>query len=234
MSPAPTSRTTARATSETTKAFRSRRVPALAPSWRAPSLSESWTSGREPARAGARPQAAAVSSDTSAVKPRTGALRRTGPSPARFAGERATRSWTPQRASRRPSAPPQSASSRFSVMSCHRTCAREAPSAVRIAISRTREVPRASSRLATFAHAISRTNATAPKRTRRIGRISPAISSWIGTRRTAPARVVVRKLPRQARGDRLHLRPRLLEASRPASAARSRSCTGRAAAGSRP
>ena len=56
MRPAPTSRTTASATSETTKAFRSARVRTPAPPVRAPSFRDSCTSAREPASAGARPE----------------------------------------------------------------------------------------------------------------------------------------------------------------------------------
>ena len=59
-----------------------------------------------------------------------------------------------------------SASRRFSVRSCAQDAGpRRAERRPDRDLLRTREVPRASSRLATFAHAISSTNATAPKRT---------------------------------------------------------------------
>ena len=47
---------------------------------------------------------------------------------------------------------------------------RPAPIAARIAISRRRPVARTSSRLATFAHAMSSTKLTAPSRTSSVGR----------------------------------------------------------------
>ncbi len=50
---------------------------------------------------------------------------------------------------------------------------RRAPRAIRTAISLCRSAARASSRFATFAQAISRTNATAPRRSMSAGRRSP-------------------------------------------------------------
>ena len=58
---------------------------------------------------------------------------------------------------------------------------REAPSAVRTAISRRRETPRASSRLATLTQAMSRTRPTAPSSSSNAGRILPVTWPWIGT-----------------------------------------------------
>lgn len=49
---------------------------------------------------------------------------------------------------------------------------RLAPSAEQIAVSRCRDVERASRRLATFVHAINNTKATAPRRSHRMGRNS--------------------------------------------------------------
>ena len=60
------------------------------------------------------------------------------------------------------------------------TRTRAAPSAARIASSRCRAAPRARSRFATFAHAINRTNATAPASTSSAGRTSPDSSSRSG------------------------------------------------------
>ena len=65
----------------------------------------------------------------------------------------------------RPSAPPASDSRTLSVSSWRTMRPRAAPSAARIAISRWRPVARTSSRLATFAQAISSTKPTAPSST---------------------------------------------------------------------
>ena len=66
-----------------------------------------------------------------------------------------------------PQAPPRAASTRLSTSSCRAISARDAPSAVRTVISRWRAVPRASSRLATLAQAISSTKPTAPSSSQR-------------------------------------------------------------------
>ncbi len=79
-------------------------------------------------------------------------------------------------ASSRPSAPPMSASSVLSVSSCRNRRQRPAPSAARIAISRSRRTMRARSRLATLAATISSTNAAAPTSTRSVG-LKPRVSS---------------------------------------------------------
>ena len=79
---------------------------------------------------------------------------------------------------------PAPARTRLSVRSCRRIRPRPAPSAVRIAISLCRPVARARRRLATFAQAIRRTNATAPRRTVSAGREEPVICSASGA---APA-----------------------------------------------
>ena len=67
-----------------------------------------------------------------------------------------------QKASSRPAAPPASASSNPSTKSCRRMSARLAPSAMRIATSLRRVVPRASIMFATFSDAISSTTAATP------------------------------------------------------------------------
>ena len=64
--------------------------------------------------------------------------------------------------SARPSRPAHAASTRLSTRSCRTMRQRLAPIDIRTETSCARVAARASSRLATFAHAISRTNATAP------------------------------------------------------------------------
>ena len=64
----------------------------------------------------------------------------------------------------------------LSTSSCRITRQRVAPSAMRTAISRERCAERDSSRLATFAHAISRTNPTAPIIDRNTALIEPPLN----------------------------------------------------------
>ncbi len=107
------------------------------------------------------PKSMAVTSDKSAVNPAT---RRSG------ALEMARDSWSPgitltsnapsQAESSKPVPPPRSASIMLSVSVWRTRRARPAPSARRIAISFCRPVARASSRLATFAHAMRSTRPT--------------------------------------------------------------------------
>ena len=79
-----------------------------------------------------------------------------------------------------PAAPPASDSTTLSVSSWRTIRARLAPSADRMAISRWRTLARTSSRLATFAHAISRTKLTAPARIQSEDRTFRTIISWSG------------------------------------------------------
>ena len=74
--------------------------------------------------------------------------------------------------------PPVIASSTLSVSNWRTRRARPAPSAVRIAISFCRAADLANSKLATFAQAISRTNATAPSNTSSAGRVPATTSSY--------------------------------------------------------
>ena len=82
------------------------------------------------------------------------------------AGASSRRPCTAQYASATPAAPPIRDSDTLSTSSCRTSRRRAAPSAARMAISRRRDALFASSRLATFAHAMSRTQAMAPNSTR--------------------------------------------------------------------
>ena len=75
-----------------------------------------------------------------------------------------TTAATSQRASRTPQIAPSAESSRLSVSSCATSLPRVAPSAMRTVISPCRAAARDSSRLPTFAHAISSTSATTASR----------------------------------------------------------------------
>ena len=81
----------------------------------------------------------------------------------------------------RPSAPPTNDSMRLSVSSCRMMRPRPAPMAARTAISRLRVVARASSRFATFAHAMSSTKLTAPSSSQSVGRTFATSASRSGS-----------------------------------------------------
>ena len=71
-----------------------------------------------------------------------------------------------------PAPPPISDRTMPSVSTCRTTRRRAAPIASRTAISRFRDAARASIRFATFAHAMSSTQATAPNNTKSARRVS--------------------------------------------------------------
>ena len=87
---------------------------------------------------------------------------------------------SPQMAKRRPNAPPSAPRITLSVSSCRTRRNRPPPSALRTAISLSRVAARARRRFATFVHAISSTNPTAPSRTRIARRMSPTMASCSG------------------------------------------------------
>jgi hypothetical protein len=88
---------------------------------------------------------------------------------------------TASEASTSPAAPPITESTTLSVSSWRTSRPLPAPNATRTATSRSRAAARASSRLATFAQAMSSTSPTAPLKTRSAGRTSPTRSSFIAT-----------------------------------------------------
>ncbi len=87
----------------------------------------------------------------------------------------------PHHASSRPIAPPIPATSIFSSNRSRMIRKRLAPSATRIPISFCRFRPRANARLPTLAHAIRRTNPTAPSNTSSAGRTSLTVAACSGT-----------------------------------------------------
>ena len=80
-------------------------------------------------------------------------------------------------AKNKPKTPAASESRTLSTRSCRASCQRPAPSALRIAISRSRRSSRASIRFATFAQAISSTSAVVPSRISSSGRALRVSSS---------------------------------------------------------
>ena len=134
--------------------------------------------------------------------------RRRGSRPRAASGfaRNATISLTPAPATRSPSRPPASASRVVSAKSCRTMRARLAPRAARTAISLRRPSVRASTRLATFAQAISRTHPTAPSSTSSAGRTSPTRSSCSGMTAAPQPLSSAGYWRREPRGDRVHLR----------------------------
>ena len=117
-----------------------------------------------------------------------------------------------------PSTPPQSPSTALSVRHWRINRPRPAPSATRTASSRSRETARASSKLATFTHAISSTRLTAPNSNHSVDRTS-STSGRSGAAMKRTALIGFRILPRQAVANHRQLRSAPGLASRPAATA---------------
>ena len=117
--------------------------------------------------------------DNAIVNPSTGNERLTpvsGSNGRKFAAILGT-SGTNCDANTAPITPARMLTSKLSKMKSRNTLAREAPNAMRNAISRRRPVNRTSRRLATLLHAISITNATAASKVANAGRRFPVTSS---------------------------------------------------------
>ncbi len=97
-------------------------------------------------------------------------------------GTRVSRNIIAGRASATPAAAPKPARTRLSVRNCTSRRARPAPKALRTAASRSRVAPRASSRLARLAQAISKTHPDAHSSTTKDVPVRPASCSRTGTR----------------------------------------------------
>ena len=191
-SAAPTSSTSASAISATTSAERMRLWRTPVPERPLASFSVDTRSGFEVCSAGNRPNSRPVISETPIVKAMTrqssGGMTTAAPLASvrrgMFPGTSISNPRTPAAPRARPRTPPHPASSTLSVSSWRTTRPRAAPIAERTANSRWRPAARASSRLATFAHAISSTSATAPNSTSSAVRTSPVVASRIGTTAT--------------------------------------------------
>jgi hypothetical protein len=182
--PAPTSSTTASDSSTTTSPLRSRRDWRPSPV-RADSFNAPFTSTPRACRPGARPTRMPHATDTAIVN---AATRRSMPGVTKLGRETGlclTSADTAARARSRPPAAPISVSTQLSVISWRSSRPRPAPSAVRRAISRRRASDRAMRRLATLAHAISSTKATAAIRVSSAGFSVPNSSTSSGLAWTA-------------------------------------------------
>ena len=142
-------------------------------------------SAREACIAGTNPKRMPVPSASSRVKPITVQSSVTaapsGPMRGMLPGFTASNARTPSAPITSPKTPPSIESSTLSVSSWRTMRLRPAPMAERMAISRARPVARASSRLATFAQAISSTQPTAPNRTKSAARTLRTMSCCIGS-----------------------------------------------------
>ena len=168
--PAPSRRTSASPTSATSRPARpAPPPPSTAPRWpraRAIGTCDRRSDGPSPKSTVVRttnPSANRNAGRSNAMPSRRG----------RFGGASHRSRSTPHAATARPARPPPTASTRFSVSRYETTPRRPDPSAVLTASSFWRAAPRTSTRLATFAHAMSSTIAT-------------AASSTISARRTSP------------------------------------------------
>ncbi len=160
--PPPASKLSASANSAITSARRKPCRPVLrdAPP---PSFSTSFKFMRAARHAGAQPNNTPASITVTTVNSSTGTLMRTSVSESNvYGGIEATIAFINTHAKPIPSTPPTDASARLSIRNCVNICRREAPTEARTATSLCRAAPRASSRFATLAQAISSTKPTAP------------------------------------------------------------------------
>ena len=142
------------------------------------SLSLPLMSVRDIFMAGSKPNMIPVCTETKMVKSSTGKLNPISSARGTVSGTTTRAAAVPHLARISPNPPPSADSRTLSVSSWRRIRICPAPSAARTENSRWRAVARASSRLATFTQAISKTNPTAPSNTSSAGRMSPTILSF--------------------------------------------------------
>ena len=182
-SPAPMASANDSATCTTTSALRNRPDDPVTP--RPACLSASFTSTCPACHAGLLPKSMLATTETPAAKSNTVqftwmSARRGNPTCWAVA---CVSTRVPANASSSPSAQPADAMTPLSTSSWRTSAVRLAPSAARTAISRCRPMARASSKLATLAHAINRTSETAPIRKYSVARTEPTSCSCSGTAR---------------------------------------------------
>ena len=172
-SPEPISTSTASATSDTTRALRSSLPgrPAVPP--RPPSVRAAFRFTPDARIAGRIPNRIPVASEAPKANTKSRASNRASWSLGMLSGPSRAASSVAPRASTSPAAPPASDRIVLSARSCPAMRPRVAPMAARTASSFRRPVPRASSKLATLAQAISSSNPTAPARISRGWRAGP-------------------------------------------------------------
>ena len=142
--------------------------------------------------AGAMPNSSPATTAAAAQKPMTRASNSTTtPGGNRSGGIAEAAAFRTTAPAATPRTPPMSDSIRLSVTSWRTTRHRLAPSADRIASSRSRTVARAISRLATFAQQISRTKPTTPRKSSDVCRSSAPITAFCSGSSAAPRPVFV-------------------------------------------
>ena len=181
MRPAPTSSTSARATSATTSA------PSTRPAKGLPVLPDDsciWLRrSRAARRAGRIPKSSATATEISVVKASTPPSSVNWSMRGSWLSGSARSSRSPPTATASPSAPPAAASSTASARIGRATSQRPAPSAPRTAISLRRVDNRASSRFAMLAQTMSSRKPTAPMSTTSAGREAATSCSCAATTR---------------------------------------------------
>ena len=187
-SAAPLRRTSASAISAMTKPLRKRLRPVPCVELRPPSLSASVSSGRALARPGTRPKMIPVPTAIASVTPNTPRSTFTSRKRGTVCAPIIFNNSTPHNARRTPATPPISASNTLSVRTCLSNRSGPAPSATRMAISRSRAAARASNIVVRFAQAISRTRKTAQSKMSSAGRIPPTAKSCNGN--TSPPKLL--------------------------------------------
>ena len=183
MRPLPMSSTNASVTSAIATPLRS--APPPDPALRPLARSANMRSGREARSAGTTPNSATASRLASTVNASTCVSMLTSPTRGRCAGPIARRRSMPPCDSTSPSAAPLPASTSASASIWRMRRERLPPIAARTASSRSRRDVRTSMRLATFAHAISRTNMTPPMSARTADFTSPTSSACSGSIRSS-------------------------------------------------
>src|SRR5215472_9820900 len=123
--------------------------------------------------AGASPNSKPLKTDTPTANRSTRQSTWTSSMRGKSPGQKVRNGLSPTLANMTPSSPPARPRSALSVRLCRTKRPRLAPSATRMANSRSRETARASIKLATFAHAISSTRPTAPSKSQSVDPVSP-------------------------------------------------------------
>ena len=182
--PAPVRSTSESAISPQTSTFWNRFRRPLRPPVRLPSFKSRFGSAFEDCKAGARPKRSPALIERRNATPSTRASRCTSVRRGKSAGINASSDSRASISTTIAAAPPRNDNTTLSVSSCRISRAREAPSAWRIASSRSRPEERASSRLAIFTQAINSTNPTAASSTTSVGRTLLVKFSCTGSNRT--------------------------------------------------
>ena len=156
---------------------------------RAPARSGCSSSRNRARRAGASPKRRPLNRETASANSIACHSSCISSARGKLPGQNSTNGRTPMAASKTPSAPPKSPNTLLSVRHWRTRRPRLAPSATRMAISRSRETARASNRLATFTHAISNAKLTAPINSHSVDLTSPTFGRSGSATKLRPASI---------------------------------------------